>query len=106
MTSSQDQTITWNGSAYDSNAILQLSVSQNLGISPAVVCFAPAQSGALTIPANLLAQFSPGGVGTLSVSVTESGAGIPVANFTLADGSALLMLVSRGSTDTRPVDFK
>ncbi len=31
MTSSQDQTITWNGSAYDSNAILQLSVSQNLG---------------------------------------------------------------------------
>lgn len=106
MSSSQDQTITWNGTAYDSSAILQLSVSQNPAFSPSIVCFAPAQSGALTIPANLLGQFSPGGVGTLSVSVTESGAGIPAANFTLSNGSPLLMLVSRGSTDTRPVDFK
>jgi hypothetical protein len=106
MTSSQDQTITWNGTAYDSNATVQLLVSQNPGFSPSVVCLAPAQSGALTIPANLLTQFSPGGVGTLSVSVTESGSGIPAANFALADGSPLLMLVSRGSTDTRPVDFK
>jgi hypothetical protein len=106
ISSSQDQTIAWNGGAYDATAILQLSVSQNPGFSPSVVCFAPAQSGALTIPANLLTQFGPGGVGTLSVSVTESGAGIPAANFTLSDGSPLLMLVSRGSTDTRPVDFK
>ena len=43
VTSSQDQTMTWNGTAYDSNAILQLSVSQNPGFSPAIVCFAPAQ---------------------------------------------------------------
>ncbi len=106
VTSSQDQTMTWNGSAYDSNAILQLSVSQNPGFSPAIVCFAPAQTGALTIPANLLAQFTPGGVGTLSASVTESGSGIPAANFMLSNGTPLLMLVSRGSTDTRPVDFK
>jgi uncharacterized protein (TIGR03437 family) len=106
MSSRQDQTITWNGGAYDSNAILQLSVSQNPGIPPAIVCFAPAQSGALMIPANLLMPFSPGGVGTLSVSVSESGAGIPAANYTLSDGSPLLMLVSRGSSDTRPVDFK
>jgi uncharacterized protein (TIGR03437 family) len=106
ITSSQDQTISWNGTVYDSNAILQLSVSQILGLSPPIVCFAPAQDGALTIRANLLARFTIGGVGTLSVSVTESGAGIPAANFTLSDGSPLLMLVSRGSTDTRPVDFK
>jgi uncharacterized protein (TIGR03437 family) len=106
ITSGQDQTITWTGRAYDATAILHLSVSQNPGFSPAVVCFAPAQSGGLTIPANLLTQFSPGGVGTLSISVTESGSGMPAANFKLSDGSPSLMLVSRGSIDTRPVDFK
>jgi hypothetical protein len=66
---------------------------------------ASAQGGALTIPANLLAQFTPGGVGVLSAAVDESGAWMPHANFQVS-GSPLLMLVSAGSTDTRPVDFQ
>jgi hypothetical protein len=104
--SGQDQTITWNGSSYDSGEILQLSLSdQNFG-PPTIVCYAPARTGGLTIPGNMLTQFSPGGVGTLSVSVTESGGSIPHANLNLSDGTPLLMLVLRGSTDTRPVDFK
>jgi len=106
MAASQDQTITWNGNAYDSNAIVQVSVSVNTGSFQSVSCIAPAQTGTLTIPAAMLTPFSPGSVGELSVSVTESGEGLPHAVFTLADGDSLLMLVPRGSTDTRPVDFK
>ncbi len=104
--SGQDRVVTWNGGAFDSNATVQLSVSANAGSFQSVVCFAPAQAGTLTIPAAMLARFSPGSVGELSVSVTESGAGIPHAEFHLANGDPLLMLVHGGSTDTRPVDFQ
>jgi len=104
--SGQDQAIIWHASSYDSGATLQLSLSaQNFG-PPSIVCYAPAQTGIFTIPGKMLTQFTPGGVGTLSLSVTESGASIPHANFNLSDGAPLLMLVNRGSTDTRPVDFK
>jgi uncharacterized protein (TIGR03437 family) len=102
----QDQTITWYSGGFDSGAILQLSVSANDFAPPSVLCFAPAEAGTLTIPGSALAQFTSGGVGTLSASVYESGAAIPHANFILSDGTPLLMLVIRGSTDTRPVDFK
>jgi hypothetical protein len=102
----RSETITWDGSGFDSTAIFQLSLSAvNFG-PPSITCFAPAQSGTLTIPSNLTAPFSPGGVGMLTASVVESGGGIPHANFQLSDGTPLLMLVSRGSTDTRPVDFQ
>jgi hypothetical protein len=98
-----DQSITWNGSDFDSQAILQLSLSaQNFG-PPVVTCFAPAQAGTITIPASMLAQFTAGLAASLSVSVTESGSGVPYASF---QSPAVLMLVSRGTTDTRPVDFK
>ncbi len=98
---SQDQTITWNGSAYDSSAALQLTLGG--WVLPSIYCYAPAQAGSITIPAAMLEQFAPGGTGELSVSVTESGGGIPHATFPAPN---VLMLVLWGSTDTRPVDFK
>ncbi len=97
----QYQTITWNGAGFDSGAMLQMTLT-GLG-SGAVSCVAPAQAGALTIPANLLAQFTPGGSGVLTVSVTETGASIPHA---FLQSSGTLMLVNWSSGDTRPVDFQ
>ena len=101
----QNQTITWNGSGLDAGAMMQLSLSAgNIG-PPSITCFAAAQSGTVTIPANLLRLFTPGGVGVLSAGVTESGVSMPHANFQTS-GGPLLMLLSAGSTDTRPVDFQ
>jgi hypothetical protein len=97
----RNQTITWNGSGFDSGATVQLSLSAGNSGPPAIVCSAPAQSGTLTIPGNLLRQFTPGGVGVLTAGVSESGAAMPHAFFAPA-----AMLVSSGSTDTRPVDFQ
>ena len=102
----RDQKITWNGSSFDAGATMQLSLSAlNFG-PPTITCFAAAQTGALTIPANLLRVFTPGGVGVLAAAVSESGSGMPHANFQLTGGIPLLMLVSAGSSDTRPVDFQ
>ncbi len=84
---------------------MQLSLSAGNFGPASIMCFAPAQGGALTIPANLLRLFTPGGPGVLSAAVDESGAWMPHANFQLI-GGPLLMLVSAGSTDTRPVDFQ
>ena len=103
---SQSQTIAWNGSGFDSNAILQLSLtSQYLG-SPVLTCRVPAQTGTLTLPSMLLAQFNAGSAGAVSVSVNESGTGIPHAQFNQLDGSPLLMIVNWSSSDARPVDFQ
>lgn len=97
----QHQTITWNGGGFDSGAMLQLTLSDLS--SDVVSCVAPAQAGTLTIPANLLAQFTPGASGVLSVSVTETGESIPHA---FLQSSGTLMLVNWSSSDTRPVDFQ
>jgi uncharacterized protein (TIGR03437 family) len=102
----QDQTITWNGGGFDAGAMMQLSLSAGNFGPPSIACSVAAQSGTLTIPANLLRPFTPGGVGALSAGVGESGAWMPHANFQLSGGVPLLMLVSAGSTDTRPVDFQ
>jgi hypothetical protein len=102
----RDQTITWNGSGFDAGAMLQLSLSAGNFGPASITCSAAAQSGTLTIPANLLRLFTRGGVGSLSLGVGESGAWMPHANFQLSGGISLLMLVSGGSTDTRPVDFQ
>jgi len=103
---SQSQTIAWNGSGFDSNAALQLSLTSQYPGSPVLTCRVPAQTGTLTLPSNLLAQFNAGSAGAVSVSVTESGTGIPHAQFNQLDGSPLLTIVSWGSTDARPVDFQ
>jgi uncharacterized protein (TIGR03437 family) len=103
---SQSQTITWNGSGFDSSATLQLSLTAQYAGAPVLTCSVPAQTGAVTLPANLLSQFDAGSAGAVSVSVAESGTGIPHAQFNLLDGSPLLTIVSWGSTDARPVDFQ
>jgi hypothetical protein len=102
----RNQTITWAGSGFDAGAMMQLSLGAGNPGPPSITCFAAAQTGALTIPANLLARFTPGGVGVLTAAVDESGAWMPHANFQLSGGIPLLMLVFGGSTDTRPVDFQ
>jgi uncharacterized protein (TIGR03437 family) len=102
---SQSQTIAWSGSGYDSNATLQLSLTAQYPGSPVLTCSVPAQSGGITLPSNLLSQFSSGSAGAVSVLVGENAPGIPYANFS-SNGSPLLMLVIWSSTDARPVDFQ
>ena len=102
---SQDQTITWSGSAYDSTATLQLTLSAQYPGAPVLTCSVPAQNGGVTIPSNLLTQFQSGAAASLSVLVTDTGSGLPYANFSLT-GSPLLMLVTWSSTDARPVDLQ
>ncbi len=99
----QNPTIMWNGSAYDSTATLQLTLSAPL--APAVSCSVPAQSGSVTIPANLLTSFSAGSTGVLSVSVNENGAGIPTADFVVNTAPVVLLAVW-SSSDARPVNFQ
>lgn len=102
---SQDQTITWSGSAYDSTATLQLTLSAQYPGAPVLTCSVPAQNGGVTISSNLLTQFQSGAAASLSVLVTDTGSGLPYANFSLT-GSPLLMLVTWSSTDARPVDLQ
>jgi len=102
----QSQAITWNGSGFDSNATLRLSLTAQYPGSPVLTCRVPAQTGTLTLPSNLLAQFNTGSAGAISVSVNEPGSGMPFAQFKQMDGSPLLMIVSWSSTDARPVDFQ
>lgn len=98
----QDQTIAWNGRGFDSGANLQLILSAP-GF-PSLACFAPANTGTLTIPAAMLAAFHAGASGALSVSVTETGANIP--HYSFPAPATALVLVQWSSSDTRPVDFK
>jgi hypothetical protein len=99
----QNSTITWDSSGYDTYATLQLSLKS--AAAPVVSCTIPAQAGIVTIPANLLASFIPGSVGVISVSVNETGAGIPSGQ-TILNGAPVLALAIWSSTDTRPVDFQ
>jgi uncharacterized protein (TIGR03437 family) len=101
----QSQTIAWSGSGYDPTATLQLTLTAQYPGSPVLTCLAPAQTGGVTLPSNLLSQFNAGAAGAVSVSVTERGSGIPYADFSTSNGP-LLMLVVWGSTDARPVDFQ
>jgi len=99
----QNSTITWDSSGYDTYATLHLSLKS--AAAPVVSCTIPAQAGIVTIPPNLLASFIPGSVGVISVSVNETGAGIPSGQ-TILNGAPVLALAIWSSTDTRPVDFQ
>jgi hypothetical protein len=79
-------------------------------LPPAVIAAGPWTaniSGGDILPAssNLLSQFNAGAAGTVSVSVSEGGSGIPYADFSTSTGP-LLLLVVWSSTDARPVDFQ
>jgi uncharacterized protein (TIGR03437 family) len=103
---SQSQTFTWDGSGYDSTATLGLSLTGPYPGSPVVACSVPAQAGAVTLPSKLLASFAAGSEGAVSVSVSDTGVGIPHAQFKLLDGTPLLVIVNWNSSDARPVDFQ
>jgi uncharacterized protein (TIGR03437 family) len=100
---SQDQTITWNGSAFDAGASVNLFLS---GSTATVTCTAPANAGTVTIPASLLSSYAANTIGTLNINLNESGFFLPHAQFQLKDGSTLLMIVSFSSYDSRPVFFQ
>jgi hypothetical protein len=102
---SQSQTVAWSGSGYDSSAMLQLTLTAQYPGSPVLTCSVPAQTGGVTLPSNLLSQFNAGSAAALSVSVIESGPGIPYADFNTSNGPLLLLVVG-SSTDARPVDFQ
>jgi hypothetical protein len=95
-----DQTLTWNGAAFDSGAML------NAILPGQVTCSVPANSGALTIPAALLAQIPGNSFGDLSVTVTEPGSNMPHTQLRLLNGNTLLMLVNYTTGETAPVDFQ
>ncbi len=106
---SQDQTLNWNGSNFDSGAMANVQLSGNSAGGTGTVsvsCQTPANGGALTLPAALLSQFAGSSLGTLAVTVNETGASMPHAQFILRNGGALLMLVSYSTGDSRPVDFQ
>ena len=100
MNRSVDQTVTWNGAAFDSGAIL------NLALPGRVNCTAPANSGTLTIPAALLGQAPGSTLGTVLLTVTEAGSYMPHTQLRLVNGSTLLMLVNYSTSETAPVDFQ
>jgi uncharacterized protein (TIGR03437 family) len=99
----QDQTIVWNGAAFDAGA----TVSVILNGGPAIVsCTAPASAGTVTIPAALLSGFAPNAIGTLIIDLNEAGSFLPHAQFQLKGGATLQMIVSFSSSDSRPVFFQ
>jgi uncharacterized protein (TIGR03437 family) len=95
-----DQTLTWNGAAFDSGALLYAVLPGS------VTCTAPANSGTLTIPAALLGQIGGNSLGALSITVTEAGSFMPHTQLRLQNGSTLLMLVNYSTGETTPVDFQ
>ena len=101
----QAKTILWNGTDFDSTALVQLSLTGQGGF-PMIRCSAPGSQGSLTIPATLLAPFAAGGVGSLSATLTETGTGAPHYETTSGNGGPSLLLVNWSSSDTRPVDFQ
>jgi uncharacterized protein (TIGR03437 family) len=99
----QDQTITWNGSAFDAGAAVHVNLSGTGGL---ITCTVPAGRGSVTIPASLLSAYTANTIGTLTAALNESGFSLPHAQFQLQNGTTLLMIVSFSSSDSRPVTFQ
>jgi hypothetical protein len=99
----QDQTITWNGAAFDAGATVHINLS---GTAALVACTVPAGNGTVTIPASLLSGYTANTIGMLTASLNESGSFLPHSQFQLKNGSTLLMFVSFSSADSRPVAFQ
>lgn len=100
----QDQTIAWNGAAFDAGATVNVLLSGSTAAP--VSCTVPAAAGAVTIPAALLAAYTGNTIGTVTATLSESGPFMRHAQFRLQNGGTLLMLVSYSSGDSRPVVFQ
>lgn len=103
MNHTQDQTIAWNGAAFDAGATVNISLE---GSGPLVSCVAPASAGTITIPAAMLAGVSPNTIGTLTIDLNEAASFLPHAQLQLTNGNTLLTIVSFSSEDSRPVFFQ
>ena len=99
----QDQTVTWNGTAFDPATIVTASLS---GATQTISCTAMARTGSLTIPQALLSSFPGASIGSLFLNASPAGASIPHALLKTKSGDTLLLLVSYTTSDTRPVDFQ
>jgi hypothetical protein len=103
----QDQTILWNGAAFDPNAVATLFLNGHGSGTPIrnIVCTAQAGSGSITIPAALLAPYAPTSTGSISLQITApvQAAGSPVKT---ASGGTLVVIVFHLTRDARPVDFQ
>ncbi len=102
MNHTQDQTVSWNGAAFDAGATAGISLQG----SGAISCTAPASAGTVTIPAALLSGFNANTIGTLTISISEAGANLPHAQFQTKEGNTLLLFVPSSSSDSRPVFFQ
>jgi uncharacterized protein (TIGR03437 family) len=102
MNHTQDQTISWNGAAFDAGATAGISLQG----SGAISCTVPASAGAVTIPAALLSAFNANTIGTLTISISEAGAYLPHAQFQTREGNTLLLFFPFSSSDSRPVFFQ
>jgi uncharacterized protein (TIGR03437 family) len=102
LTRTQDETITWNGAAFDAKTQLNLTLAGPAGTL--LTCFAPASAGSLTIPKNLLAGLDPVSA-TLTARVAGTSPG-NTARITLGNGTSLVMVASPSSSDTFPVDIQ
>jgi uncharacterized protein (TIGR03437 family) len=100
--SNRDQTLTWNAAAFDAGAVLTATLSG----TASVTCSAPANSGTLTVPVGFIEQFGQGTLGTLQISLSETGGSIPHAQFKLQNGATLLMFVNYSTGETLPADFE
>jgi uncharacterized protein (TIGR03437 family) len=99
----RDESITWNGANLDPNSSVTLFISTSTGF---VNCAAPASAGSIVIPANLLAQFSPASIGTITASLQQPRAAHPSVLLKTNKGETLVLYVAPTSGDTRPVDFQ
>lgn len=99
----RDQTITWNGAAFDAGATVNIVLSGSTAI---VSCTAPASAGTVTIPASLLSGYTENTIGTLTINLSESGFFLPHAQLKLHGFNTLQMVVSFSSNDSRPVFFQ
>ncbi len=98
----QDQTISWNGAAFDAGATASISLSG----TGTLFCNAPAASGTLTIPSAMLSGFGANTIGTLTINIVEAGAYLPHTEFQTNEGNSLLLFVPFTSSDSRPVFFR
>jgi hypothetical protein len=104
----RDQTITWNGAAFDADATVTIFLSGSTAAP--VTCTASARAGTVTIPASLLASllttYAGNSIGTITATLNASGSFVPHALFQLRNGNTLLLLVSWSTSDSRPAAFQ
>jgi hypothetical protein len=92
----RSQVISWNGTAFSADASVTLRVSTP---TQAISCTAPAQSGSISVPVDLISQLSPS-VATVVAQVQYPMVPIPVKR--RSPGATVLVLAAQTSSVSRP----